>query len=354
MEPLTQAMAAEIAGGEVAPLFSAAPGTAMAETLNLDDIFADCFFSQDGEVDFLDDGLMSTAPDGAASSSGGAATSGSVLSHAGPAAAGGAGRSGAPASAEAGAGSGSGGGGEDPGSPRKRAPPGAALGDMTEAQKEERRERNREHAKRSRVRKKFLLESLQQSVNALSSENEKLRGAIRDKLGDAGAASLLARCDGERKKNSLIANNPSDATRVLDDPDYSLVKALQTAQQNFVITDPSLPDNPIVFASSGFLTLTGYALESVLGRNCRFLQGPRTDPKAVAKIRKAVDEGYDTSVCLLNYRIDGSTFYNQFFVAPLRDGQGNVVNYVGVQCQVSDQFASAVSRDDVSSLPPLG
>ena len=132
------------------------------------------------------------------------------------------------------------------------------------------------------------------------------------------------------------------------------VKALQTAQQNFVITDPSLPDNPIVFASSGFLTLTGYALESVLGRNCRFLQGPRTDPKAVAKIRKAVDEGYDTSVCLLNYRIDGSTFYNQFFVAPLRDGQGNVVNYVGVQCQVSDQFASAVSRDDVSSLPPLG
>jgi len=312
MEPLTQAMAAEIAGGEVAPLFSAAPGTAMAETLNLDDIFADCFFSQDGEVDFLDDGLMSTAPDGAASS-GGAATSGSVLSHAG-----------------------------------------AALGDMTEAQKEERRERNREHAKRSRVRKKFLLESLQQSVNALSSENEKLRGAIRDKLGDAGASSLLARCDGERKKNSLIANNPSDATRVLDDPDYSLVKALQTAQQNFVITDPSLPDNPIVFASSGFLTLTGYALESVLGRNCRFLQGPRTDPKAVAKIRKAVDEGYDTSVCLLNYRIDGSTFYNQFFVAPLRDGQGNVVNYVGVQCQVSDQFASAVSRDDVSSLPPLG
>lgn len=216
------------------------------------------------------------------------------------------------------------------------------------------RERNREHAKRSRVRKKFLIESLQQSVNALSSENEKLRGAIRDKLGEAGASSLLARCDGERKKNSLIANNPSDATRVLDDPDYSLVKALQTAQQNFVITDPSLPDNPIVFASSGFLTLTGYALESVLGRNCRFLQGPRTDPKAVAKIRKAVDEGYDTSVCLLNYRIDGSTFYNQFFVAPLRDGQGNVVNYVGVQCQVSDQFASAVSRDDVSSLPPLG
>ena len=59
-----------------------------------------------------------------------------------------------------------------------------------------------------------------------------------------------------------------------------------------------------------------------------------------------VDEGYDTSVCLLNYRIDGSTFFNQFFVAPLRDGQGNVVNYVGVQCQVSDQFAQAIAKDE--------
>mmetsp|Transcript_15912 Transcript_15912/g.20933 ORF Transcript_15912/g.20933 Transcript_15912/m.20933 type:complete len:318 (-) Transcript_15912:305-1258(-) len=227
--------------------------------------------------------------------------------------------------------------------------------EMTEQQKDERRERNREHAKRSRVRKKFLLESLQQSVNALQYENDKLRIAIRDKVGDDVANDLLAKVstcssvtqiDMNEQNKSLIAKSPSDATRILDDPDYSLVKALQTAQQNFVITDPSLPDNPIVFASQGFLSLTGYSLDNVLGRNCRFLQGPRTDPRAVAKIRKAVEEGYDTSVCLLNYRIDGSTFYNQFFVAPLRDGDGNVVNYVGVQCQVSDAFAQAIARDE--------
>ena len=81
--------------------------------------------------------------------------------------------------------------------------------------------------------------------------------------------------------------------------------------QNFVITDPSLPDNPIVFASQGFLTLTGYALNQILGRNCRFLQGPETDPAAVEKIRDAIHQGVDASVCLLNYRIDGSTFWNQ-------------------------------------------
>lgn len=205
------------------------------------------------------------------------------------------------------------------------------------------RERNREHAKRSRVRKKFLLESLQQSVNALQQENDKLRSAIKDHLGPQ-ADDLLASCN--QKAGSLIASNPSDATRILDDPDYSLVKALQTAQQNFVITDPSLPDNPIVFASQGFLTLTGYTLDQVLGRNCRFLQGPETDPRAVQKIRKAIAEGYDTSVCLLNYRIDGTTFWNQFFVAPLRDSEGNVVNYVGVQCKVSDDFARAIAQSE--------
>jgi PAS domain S-box-containing protein len=188
-----------------------------------------------------------------------------------------------------------------------------------------------------------LLESLQQSVNALQNENEKLRGAIRQHLGPT-AEDLLTSC--AQNPASLIASNPSDATRILDDPDYSLVKALQTAQQNFVITDPSLPDNPIVFASQGFLVLTGYTLDQVLGRNCRFLQGPQTDPKAVAKIRKAISDGFDTSVCLLNYKIDGTTFWNQFFVAPLRDSDGNVVNYVGVQCQVSDDFARAIAQNE--------
>ena len=297
--PLSAAMAQELSGSAVAPLFSAAPGGGPAAAIDLDDVFADCFFGGDGG-ELLDD-IAQAAPSANSSA-------------------------GEPAPAQ-----------------KKRTRAAAPAADMTEAQRDERRERNREHAKRSRVRKKFLLESLQQSVNALQFENDKLRGAIRDKLGDR--ADALLQQAGSTAGKSLIARDPAQATRVLDDPDYSLVKALQTAQQNFVITDPSLPDNPIVLASQGFLTLTGYALESVLGRNCRFLQGPRTDPRAVAKIRKAVDEGYDTSVCLLNYRIDGSTFYNQFFVAPLRDGAGTVVNYVGVQCQVTEQYAAAIERE---------
>ncbi|CAM9727762.1 unnamed protein product, partial [Discosporangium mesarthrocarpum] len=147
----------------------------------------------------------------------------------------------------------------------------------------ESRDRKLEHAKRSRVCKKFLLESLQKSVVALQEENEKLRDTIHENLGADQARELLANTD----SSTVIVSAPGEATRVMDDPDYSLVKALQTAQQNFVITDPTLPDNSIVFASQGFLDLTGYALDQVLRRNCRFPQGLDMDPKAVEKISEA-------------------------------------------------------------------
>ena len=191
------------------------------------------------------------------------------------------------------------------------------------------------------MRKKFLLESLQHSVRALEEENEKLRNALKTHLHE-DVTDLLAQFS--QGGPSVIAINPKDATRTLDDPDYSLVKALQTAQQNFVISDPAIPDNPIVYASQGFLNLTGYRFDEVLGRNCRFLQGPETDPMTVDRIRKGIETGEDTTVVLLNYRKDGTTFWNQFFVAALRDGDGNIVNYLGVQCKVSHEYAQAFDK----------
>jgi len=216
---------------------------------------------------------------------------------------------------------------------------------MSEQQKVERRERNREHAKRSRIRKKFLLESLQQSVSLLKEENDKLKNSIRSHLGEEQANKLMQqKMTGSTSEAGLIASSQGLANKVLDDPDFSFIKALQTAQQNFVVTDPSLPDNPIVYASQGFLNLTGYSLDQILGRNCRFLQGPETDPKAVEHIRNAIEQGNDMSVCLLNYRVDGTTFWNQFFIAALRDADGNVTNFVGVQCKVSDQYAATITK----------
>mmetsp|Transcript_22636 Transcript_22636/g.29395 ORF Transcript_22636/g.29395 Transcript_22636/m.29395 type:complete len:556 (+) Transcript_22636:183-1850(+) len=228
----------------------------------------------------------------------------------------------------------------------------------SDAHKIQRRERNREHAKRSRLRKKFLLDALQQSVFAIESENKKLKEEIVRELGQGGRAALQRLPSAMMAPQGLITSNSMygrGPPKQLDNPDYTLVKALQTAQQNFVITDPLLPDNPIVFASNGFLTLTGYTLDQVLGRNCRFLQGPETDPRAIEKIRQAVNCGYDSSVCLLNYRKNGSPFWNQFFIAALRDGEGQIVNYVGVQCKVSDVYAQEVMESQYSDdeAPPM-
>jgi len=248
------------------------------------------------------------------------------------------------------------------------------IKNMTHQQKKERRERNREHAKRSRIRKKVLLDSLQDQLHLLRSENASLRMLVAEKVPHK-AQQILSDCtteeslllSGDYNAESLDLNHSSDGTvrpmafstsgqplqqgaKILVEPDFRLIQALITSQQNFVVSDPSLPDNPIVYASEGFCKLSGYKRQDILGRNCRFLQGPGTDQAAVDIIRKGVDSGCDISVCLLNYKADGSPFWNQFFVAPLKDSDGQVVNYVGVQCEVNTLPITEL-KDRVKRLP---
>lgn len=213
---------------------------------------------------------------------------------------------------------------------------GSSSGQLTAKQKLERRERNREHAKRSRLRKKFLLESLQEQIHGLQEQLDKFKKTIRAEIPSPKAEQLIDEiCGHENKYTPLPMPSGFGPVKTLMEPDFRLMSALSGSQQNFAISDPTLPDNPIVYVSQGFLDLTGYQLDQVLGRNCRFLQGPGTDQSAVDVIRKGIAEGIDTSVCLLNYKADGTPFWNQFFVAALRDAENNVVNYVGVQCEVS-------------------
>ena len=212
---------------------------------------------------------------------------------------------------------------------------GGSNKDLTEQQKIERRERNREHAKRSRLRKKFLLESLQDQIHGLEEQLDNLKSAIKTEIPNRAEAIIKQVCGDKEKYTPLPMPSGFGPVKTLMEPDFRLMSALSGSQQNFAISDPTLPDNPIVYVSQGFLDLTGYTLDQVLGRNCRFLQGPGTDQNAVEVIRRGINEGVDTSVCLLNYRADGTPFWNQFFVAALRDAENNVVNYVGVQCEVS-------------------
>jgi PAS domain S-box-containing protein len=203
---------------------------------------------------------------------------------------------------------------------------------LTEKEKLERRERNREHAKRSRLRKKFLLESLQEQIHGLMEQMDKLKDALKEQAPDKADAIIETIFGSKEQYTPLPMPSGFGPVKTLMEPDFRLMSALSGSHQNFAISDPNLPDNPIVYVSQGFLDLTGYTLDQVLGRNCRFLQGPGTDQSAVDVIRKGLNEGLDVSVCLLNYKADGTTFWNQFFVAALRDEEDNVVNYVGVQC----------------------
>jgi PAS domain S-box-containing protein len=159
--------------------------------------------------------------------------------------------------------------------------------------------------------------------------------------------------DRERAESELSYNEDGEIqqhAKILMEPDYRLIHSLIVSQQNFVVSDPSLPDNPIVYASEGFCRLSGYRRDEIMGRNCRFLQGPGTDQGAVDIIRKGVSEGRDISVCLLNYKADGTPFWNQFFVGALRDVNDHIVNYVGVQCEVNTIPVTEM-KDRVKRLP---
>ncbi|MCJ1284764.1 hypothetical protein MMC26_004100 [Xylographa opegraphella] len=103
----------------------------------------------------------------------------------------------------------------------------------------------------------------------------------------------------------------------------------------FCLTDPSLKDDPIVYASEEFYRTTQYGRDYVIGRNCRFLQGPKTDMATVGRISAACKAGQEVCETVLNYRRDGSPFLNLLMIAPLYDNRGQVRYFIGAQVDVT-------------------
>ncbi|MBX3444331.1 MAG: PAS domain S-box protein [Planctomyces sp.] len=114
-------------------------------------------------------------------------------------------------------------------------------------------------------------------------------------------------------------------------------RALQSATNGIIIADAHSPDLPIIYANHAFEILTGYPASEVLGRNCRFLQGPKTDPRAVERVRQALERKVSCHVTLLNYRRDGTPFWNDIRITPLRNAAGEVTHFVGVQGDVTER-----------------
>lgn len=114
--------------------------------------------------------------------------------------------------------------------------------------------------------------------------------------------------------------------------------AIRGTRMPMVITDPRQADNPIVFVNKAFQTLTGYERDEIIGRNCRFLQGPDTDPETVLAIRRAIEAGEDIQIDILNYRKDGSTFWNALFLSPVRGHDGEIQFFFASQLDLSERI----------------
>lgn len=118
-------------------------------------------------------------------------------------------------------------------------------------------------------------------------------------------------------------------------PEEALRLALVDGDVAACISDPTQPDDPLIWVNAAFERLTGHPASEVLGRNCRFLQGTGTDPTALGALRTALDEGRTTGSLLLNYRRDGTPFWNQLVIMPVHDSTGAVVRRVAVQTDVT-------------------
>ncbi|WP_018259506.1 hybrid sensor histidine kinase/response regulator [Methylobacterium sp. WSM2598] len=130
--------------------------------------------------------------------------------------------------------------------------------------------------------------------------------------------------------------------------------AVETTRMPMIVTDPRQPDNPIIFANQAFRALTGYDPSELIGRNCRFLQGPETDPQTIAEVRRAIKERREISTEILNYRKNGSSFWNALFVSPVYNDAGDLVYFFGSQLDVSRRRDAEDALRQAQNMEALG
>jgi PAS domain S-box-containing protein len=118
---------------------------------------------------------------------------------------------------------------------------------------------------------------------------------------------------------------------------HVLTQILDSCVNGVTLSDPDLEDSPIVYANKAFENMCGYPQTEIVGRNCRFLQGTDRDQPELARLRDAIGKGEPVEVTLRNYRKNGDMFHNRLVVKPLFDDRGNVVYFLGVQYDITEQ-----------------
>lgn len=181
--------------------------------------------------------------------------------------------------------------------------------------------------------------------NKLTSSWMYFEAAASNKLGD--------------ENHSNVVLNLKDITqqKIQSDRLQLLEKAVAASSNGIIITDATLPDNPIIYVSPGFEKVTGYSASEVIGLNCRFLQGADTNQPVRYDLRKNLLEDEESRIEIRNYRKDGTLFWNELHISPIRNAEGKVTNYVGVQNDITtrktveEQMAHLAFHDSLTQLP---
>ncbi|MCC2980656.1 ATP-binding protein [Sphingomonas sp. IC4-52] len=167
---------------------------------------------------------------------------------------------------------------------------------------------------------------------------------------DVGAHEPLgASSDGKRHWRESTITEPG-----LNNRGNVFFAAIEMTRMPMILTDPHQPDNPIVFANKAFLDLTLYEEEEVLGRNCRFLQGARTDSESVAELRDAVAANQSIALEILNYKRDGTPFWNAVFIGPVYDTSGKLLYFFASQLDVTRRRESERSYLQAQKMEAVG
>jgi PAS domain S-box-containing protein len=140
----------------------------------------------------------------------------------------------------------------------------------------------------------------------------------------------------------------------LDERGNIFFAAVEMTRMPMVVTDPRQPDNPIVFVNGAFRDLTGYREDQLLGRNCRLLQGPATDPHTVDEVRQALAEQRAVAVDILNYKAGGEPFWNALFIGPVFDQQGQQMYYFASQMDITERHMSQDAYLQAQKMEAIG
>lgn len=140
----------------------------------------------------------------------------------------------------------------------------------------------------------------------------------------------------------------------LNDRSGVFFAAIEMTRMPMILADPRQPDCPIAFANNAFLDLTGYEEEEVIGRNCRFLQGAGTDPDSVRQLRDAIHTRKALALEILNYRRDGTPFWNAVFMGPVFDEAGELLYFFASQLDVSKRRESEAALRQAQKMEAIG